>query len=268
MFWYNGELIEDDTLSINITDTGLLYGATVFTTLRVYQQSLAHPLTHWILHCDRLQKSLQAFEWESPNSERLEQGAKILIAYYPVLRIAIFADGRELIIGRLLPKDLKERQQKGIVGWVANESIYQRSLATYKTGNYLSAWLALQKAQKLGAKEAVLIDEQGNWLETSTGNLWGWKSGCWWTPTLEEKLLPGIVRSQLIEWLQKQNLPVQQNRWTPDFVQELEAIAYSNSVLEIVPFSAILNPLNQHFVNPTHRALEQLRNYFHSHLFK
>ena len=84
-------------------------------------------------------------------------------------------DGREWITGRYLPGDLATRQQQGIVGWLADVPIYQRCLASHKTGNYLGAWLALQQTQKYGAREAILIDESGNWLETSTGNLWGWK---------------------------------------------------------------------------------------------
>jgi 4-amino-4-deoxychorismate lyase len=331
MYWYAGELIQNDTLSISISDPGLLYGATVFTTLRVYDRSLDHPLTHWKLHCDRLHNSLKAFEWQLPDWLRLRQGAEILLkkaegrggvgaepasaqrtpwqraegrergqgeggkekpiedgrqkaveslTYYSVLRIAIFPDGREWIVGRALPQDLEQRQQQGVIGWVAEEGRGEesgtrrrgdysfnlfpnlRSLPIHKTGNYLSAWLALQKAIKLGAKEAILIDDRGNWLETSGGNLWGWKDGCWWTPDLEKKLLPGIVRSQLLQWLQAKNIPVEQNQWTPDFVRDLEAIAYSNSVVEIVPFSSIIISEGQLSLNPTHQALEKLRSYF------
>ncbi|HCF27363.1 MAG TPA: 4-amino-4-deoxychorismate lyase, partial [Cyanobacteria bacterium UBA11049] len=53
-----------------------------------------------------------------------------------------------------------------------------------------------------GAGEAILVDANGNWLETSTGNLWGWQNGCWWTPPLEAGILPGVVRQQLINWCQ------------------------------------------------------------------
>lgn len=262
MFWHDGEIIRDDALRIVIDDPGLLYGASIFTTLRVYDRSLEHPLTSWTLHCARLHDSIQAFDWRSPDWLRLRRGAEILLVHYPVLRIAIFADGREWIVGRSLPEDLHERQQNGIIGWVADEPLYRRSLASHKTGNYLSAWLALQKAIKLAAKEAILLDERSNWLETSTGNLWGWKYNCWWTPALEKKLLPGIARSQLIEWLLKQNIPVQENRWTPEFTEDLEAIAYSNSVIEIIPFSLILNASGKHFLNPTHSAFKHLRSYF------
>lgn len=262
MFWYNGQPIHGKTLCLNITDPGLIYGATVFTTLRVYHHSLDHPLTHWHSHCDRLRHSLQIFGWQLPDWQRIRQGAELLLSDYPVLRIVVFADGREWITGRSLPSDLEERQQQGIKGWVVEDMLFQRSLADHKTGNYLSAWLALQKAQQLGAQEAILIDSEGNWLETSTGNLWGWKQGCWWTPALFGNILPGIVRSHLLSGLQSQDIPVQENQWTDDFIQDLEMIAYSNSVVEIVPFSSIVSQTRQLTFNPSHPALEQLQKFF------
>ncbi len=70
MYWYNGELIEDERISLGIDDIGLLYGATLFTTLRIYQQSLEHPLTHWQEHLKRLHSSLQVFHWPDPDWRR------------------------------------------------------------------------------------------------------------------------------------------------------------------------------------------------------
>ena len=262
MFWYDGQLIESNALELNINDPGLLYGATVFTTLRVYHQSLAHPLTNWRAHCDRLVHSLQTFEWQLPDWERLQQGAEALLPDNQVLRIVVFADGREWIIGRSLPADLRERQQQGTIAWLADATLFRRSLETHKTGNYLGAWLALQQAEKLGAKEAILVDTKGNWLETSTGNLWGWKDGCWWTPPLEVGILPGIVRSQLLHWLQSRDLPVKQNPWNQDFVKDLEAIAYTNSVVEVIPLHTIVAQQSHLICDPFHPALEQLRSYF------
>lgn len=262
MFWYDGQLKEGNQLSLSVNDPGLLYGATVFTTLRVYQQSLWHPLTCWEAHCQRLRRSLTTFGWQLPDWERLRQGATQLHFKYPVLRMVIFADGREWIGGRFLPEDLVERQQKGVAGWVAEEALFRRSLAGYKTGNYLGAWLALQQAQKKQAKEAILIDEKGNWLETATGNLWGWQEDCWWTPPLDEGILPGIARSQLLNWLESQKIPVRERQWTPDFVRNLEVVAYSNCVMEIIPFSRLLYGRSHLISEPCHPALEQLRSYF------
>lgn len=270
MFWYNGNLIEDKTIELAIDDPGLIYGATVFTTLRVYNNCLESKLTNWHGHCQRLASSIKAFDWQEPDWERLRQGAEILVNTWPVLRIVIFADGREWITGRLLPSNLEQKQQEGVIVWLVDDSQFRRILPDRKTGNYLSAWLALQKAQKMGAAEAILIDEKGNWLETCTGNLWGWQDGHWWTPPVEAGILPGIMRSQLINHFQSHNKEVSQEPWTVNLVKGFEAIVYTNSVVEVIPIQKIITqtldlPLSQYFTlekSPEHIGLQQLRQFF------
>ena len=241
MYWYDGRLIDSETIELSINASGLCYGATVFTTMRIHNRSLDDSLTYWQAHCDRLKLSIQAFDWQQPDWNRLREGASALLAYFPVLRITIFPDGKEWITGRNLPSDLQSRQSAGIVAWVAASDLFRRKLANHKTGNYLSAYLARNRAMSYQAQEAILIDRQGNWLETSTGNLWGWQNGCWYTPLLDGNILPGIQRSHLLDYLQKNNIPVQENIWTPEFVAQLEAISYSNCVVGAIPIVRVLH---------------------------
>jgi 4-amino-4-deoxychorismate lyase len=263
LFWYNGQLVRGNTLELAIDEPGLLYGATVFTTLRVYRQSLDDPLTHWDRHCDRLRSSLQAFGWQQPDWQRLHRGARELSQVYPVLRMTIFPDGREWITGRFLPKDLEQRQQEGIVAWLAEAPEYQRLLPTHKTGNYLSSWLALQAARERGAAEAILVDRAGNWLETSTGNLWGWQENCWWTPPREAGILPGVARSHLFDRFATQGVAVREEIWTRDRVEGFDAIAYTNSVVEVIPIHTILTACDSLTYPSSHPCLEQLRSRFY-----
>ena len=244
MYWYDGRIVDSEKIELNVNAIALSYGATVFTTMRVYEKSLSHPLTFWQAHCDRLYSSLKAFNWEQPDWNRLKQGASALLAYFPVLRMVIFPDGKEWVTGRNLPSDLTQRQSQGIIAWVATDDLYRRELPQHKTGNYLGAYLARNKALSLDAQEAILVDPQDNWLETSTGNLWGWRDGCWYTPSLEAGILPGIKRSHLLKYLQDNNIPVKENFWTPNFVDTLEAISYSNCVVDIIPIKQVLNQDN------------------------
>lgn len=261
IFWYNGELINSQSLELSIDDPGLLYGATVFTTLRVYDNSLDSRLTHWKAHCNRLKSSLQTFGWRLPHEQQLRQGAEIMMTHFPVLRITVFPDGREWITGRLLPKNLTEKQDNGIIAALSRFD-YSRSLPGHKTGNYLSAWLARSSVQQLDAQEAILVDGAGNWLETSTGNLWGWKDGTWWTPPLKMGILPGVVRGELRDWLRKEQQAVREEPWTPELVRGFEAIAYSNSVVETVPIHTVILPLGKLEYNPTHPCFQELRMFF------
>jgi len=240
MYWYDGKLINSQQIQLDLDEPGLCYGASVFTTMRVYERSLCHHLTCWQAHCNRLNSSIQAFNWFQPDWQRLKRGAKQLSTHYPILRIAIFPSGKEWIVGRNLPKDLKQRQEKGITAWVAEDEIYTRELAKHKSGNYLGAYLARDRAFSFNAQEAILTDSQGNWLETSTGNLWGWQDGSWYTPSLDSRILPGIKRSSLLYFLHQNNITVRENIWSAKFVSRLEAIFYSNCIVNIIPITKIL----------------------------
>lgn len=248
---------------MKVDDPGLLYGATVFTTLRVYHSCLDYPLTNWAAHCDRLKSSLQAFAWQLPDWQSLRCGAESLLKYYPILRITIFPDGRGLIIGRHLPDNLQQLQQFGAIATVSSPS-FNRSLPLEKTGNYLAPWLARKEALKLGANETILTDRARNWLETSTGNLWGFQAGIWFTPPLSAGILPGIVRSQLLDYLRDLNFKICENPWDWDFVTSLEAIAYSNSVVELIPFHTIISDRPNATLNfdSNFASLEILRSFF------
>ena len=239
MFWYDGKLVDRQQIQLNINEPGLCYGATVFTTIRVYDRSITHPFTSWYAHRDRLYRTIKEFNWQQPNWQRLQQGAKLMLAYFPVLRITVFPDGKEWITGRNLPANLKQRQTEGITAWIATD-FYCRNLAEYKTGNYLTPYLARNRAISLGADEAILRDRSKNWLETSTGSLWGWRDGWWYTPSLDSGILPGIARSHILKYFRDRSR-VRENIWTPKFISTLQALFYSNCVVELVPIVTVID---------------------------
>lgn len=260
MYWFDGQLSPQTHISLEIDHPALLYGASVFTTLRVYGANLDHPKTAWQQHCDRIQHSLAVFQWPAPNWPRIRAGAERLTATYPILRITIFPDGRELITGRPLPAELARRQRQGITAWVASPDLHGRALAAHKTGNYLGCWLALQQAKQQGAQEAILINRQNQWLETSTGNLWGWAHGTWWTPPLPAGILPGVARARILNRLSRRHYPVQESLWNDSLIPQLEVLAYSNAVVECIPIHTVLSGQIRLEYNPRHDALNVLRD--------
>lgn len=274
MFWYGGQLFIDDERSDQSLATdhsallaevlqgeGLRFGASVFTTMRVYGQSLTHPMTQWRGHCDRITYSLTQFGWPIPNWTFVHEGCHSLKSTYPVLRIAVFPSGKSLITGRSLPPQLDQQRQLGISAWLAPVD-YARSFPTHKTGNYLACWLARQQAQNLGADEAILTAASDDWLETATGNLWGWAEGQWWTP-LGNRCLPGLMREKLCQLLHKKGQVVNGEAWTPAVVKRFEAIAYSNCVVQLLPIHTIFNEHTKLEYNAQHASLKAL----HQHLF-
>jgi 4-amino-4-deoxychorismate lyase len=238
LHWYCGELIASGTIELKIDDPGLLYGATVFTTFKT--ATLSTYL--YELHCDRLRFSIDDLDWCHPDWARVRSGVEYLIPHFPVLRVTIFFDGRELITGRELPPNLATWQQEGVTAIIADRQ-FTRSLPQYKTGNYLAPWLALKQARNNNIQEAILINDRGDWLETTTGNLWGYRDGCWYTPPLSAGILPGIARSQILATLKQQNRQVLEIDWTPAWVKDLESIGYSNSVIDFIPIHTVITPV-------------------------
>ncbi len=262
-FWYSGALFEgglfeqDGAAALPLDNAGLRFGATVFTTMRVYDQDLAHPLTQWQKHCDRLTDSLQAFGWQPPNWAALHSGCEALKSRYSILRITLFPDGNEWITGRNLPALLAQQQASGIACWVAPPD-YTRSLPAHKTGNYLACWLARQQANCHGADEAILTNDQGDWLETSTGNLWGWAQGQWWTP-LDTPCLPGLMRDYLRRLLSANGQRVVGQRWDLQQLMRFEAIAYSNCAVQLLPVHTIISGTSKLKYSPQHSSLKALQ---------
>ncbi|QUS61828.1 aminotransferase class IV [Synechocystis sp. PCC 7338] len=239
LYWWDGQWFEQDVIQLPVHEPGLLYGATVFTTLRVYQQCLDHPLTHWADHGDRLGQSLVSLQWPAPDWGQVDQAARHLSQRYPLLRLTCFPSGQILITGRELAKDVEQRQKSGINAWLMPPGRYQRSLAELKTGNYFAPWLAQRIAQENNAQEAILTDVSGHWLETATGNLWGWREGEFFTPPLTGQQLPGITLQHLQRWLKKQSITIHGDWWSKDLVRTFQGLAYSNSGVEIVPINRV-----------------------------
>jgi 4-amino-4-deoxychorismate lyase len=262
VYWFDGQLQTGSQICLELDDPALFYGATVFTTLRVYGQSLDHPLTAWTHHQRRLSLALEKFGWPEPNWSRLRRGAEQLQLEFTVLRITCWPDGRELIAGRVLPPDLEQRQHQGVTAWVARGETYRRSQPAYKTGNYLGSWLAQRAAQGQGASEAILVNPHGHWLETSTGNLWGWRQGQWYSPCLADELLPGVSRQQLINHLEWQGLRVSAEPWREDLVRQFTVLAYGNCVVQVVPIHTVWADGGKLEFDAGHSSLQQLRTAF------
>ncbi len=259
MYWYNGELIESQFIQLPIDEPGLLFGATIFTTLRIYNNSLDSRLTNWEAHCKRLQYSVQKLNFQQPNWQNIRRGAEILINNYPILRITLFPNGKEWITGRLMPDGLVEKQKNGVSLTIAETAQY-RSLPFHKTGNYLAPWLAKKNALQQDAQEAILTDAAGNWLETSTGNLWGWRDRSWFTPPLSAGILPGIMREKLLNCLRFE-YSVKEEAFTPKLVKGFETLAYSNCVVEILPIHQVIHPTGKLQYDPSHYCFKELRRY-------
>ena len=55
---------------------------------------------------------------------------------------------------------------------------------------------------------------------------------------------------------------VHESPWNAELVRGFEAIAYTNSVVEIIPIHTVHQPIGSLQYNPYHFSLEQIRELF------
>lgn len=267
-YWYDGQPVVGNTITLPIDNLGLIRGATLFTTMRIHHR-LDHPATQWDAHRDRLRHAITHLKFMPPNWDRIVAGVEYMVQHYPIVRIVVFPDGVEWVTGRSLSPDLGRKQTQGITVWVAPPD-YQRTLPQYKSSSYLAPWLAAREGHDRNAEETILTNHEGHWLETATGNLWGYGEGQWWIPPLFKTLagdrqtgqrLPGTSQNFMVQLLEDAGHRVTPRPWTPDWVVGLEAIAYSNSGVGLIPIRQVLDTQNNPiWHNPDRSPADDLLN--------
>jgi 4-amino-4-deoxychorismate lyase len=68
------------------------------------------------------------------------------------------------------------------------------------------------------------------------------------------------VRSQLIDWLKAQDYEIQEETWDTQRVLQFEVLAYTNSVVELIPIHTVLTSGECLTYQPFHPSLERLRS--------
>jgi para-aminobenzoate synthetase/4-amino-4-deoxychorismate lyase len=93
---------------------------------------------------------------------------------------------------------------------------------------YDQAWLA---AEKLGAFDALFVNEQGFVTEGGRSNVFIKKDGQWLTPPLSSGCLPGVMRSILLK--DPKYKVIEQNITRSDVINAQEVI-FTNALRGIV----------------------------------
>jgi branched-subunit amino acid aminotransferase/4-amino-4-deoxychorismate lyase len=89
------------------------------------------------------------------------------------------------------------------------------------------------EAEQAGADDAILLNYAGNVAEGCASNVFIVHSGCITTPDLASGVLPGIIRSTLIEIACEQGIPVEEKSVSPILLESADEIFLTSSTREI-----------------------------------
>jgi len=248
----NGQFIPQEDARVAVNDGALLYGDSLFETIKARQQQIL------LLdqHLNRMEQAAQLLEFPYPRdqiesacgelSERLTAPVsriRLTLSRGPYQGLLYPAAGQSWFLLTATPYDeINERHREhGISCCLApNQRINPFShLPQCKHGNYADCLYARNIARRQQADEALFIDHRGNLLEGTTSNIFAVIDNQLVTPPLGNLVLNGIMRHQVIEsskeigisWVERP-LPL------TDAINASE-IFICNSLIDLVPVNTI-----------------------------
>jgi branched-subunit amino acid aminotransferase/4-amino-4-deoxychorismate lyase len=98
---------------------------------------------------------------------------------------------------------------------------------------------AAQFAAERGADDALLVDGSGTVFETSVANVWVVADGKLATPPAPRRCLPGVLRSWLIDEMDRLPMGVEQREVTLGEVLGADEVWISNAVIGVQPVAIL-----------------------------
>ncbi|RXF06119.1 aminodeoxychorismate lyase [Pseudoalteromonas phenolica] len=231
------------TTTITPQDRGFQYGDGFFTTAAIKSGKVQH----LDLHFTRLQSCAKALYFPKIDWQQLQSECKKLVSEHKlaVLKVIITRGegGRgyqapdnpslNAIVSILpFPTHYADWQAQGIKVSISNVKLgHQPLLAGLKTLNRLEQVLIKQDAKQfIDSHDVVVLDINNQVIETSAGNLIGFKHGELFTPKLSKAGIKGVYLSAL----QQVNTITEVEESTV-FWTDMDALFTCNSLMELVP---------------------------------
>lgn len=247
----NGTLRGANELHVSVLDRGFLYGDSVYEVIRTYE---GRPFALG-LHLDRLWRSAEMLEIEIPVAragliERVRETVTAAANKVTYIRIVVTRGAGEIALDPAYARDPlvvvivaplrripPEWQEDGIraalvpVGRGPEGSVPGGA----KSGNYLANLMALGRARRAGAEEAILVDTAGLVTEGASSNVFAVRESRLFTPALDRALLEGITRGLVLDVARSIPLPVEERDVRPDDLLDANEVFITSTLREIVP---------------------------------
>jgi branched-chain amino acid aminotransferase len=253
--WIDGALKSPENAHVSVLDRGFLYGDSVFETLRTYG---GQPFA-LASHIERLAESARRVWIELPLSEEAlsEEVSRAVSAsgfsecYVRVMvtrgQGALGLDPRQaveplrvMLVAPLVPPPASDyREGIRAITYETTRQADDTPAAGAKIGNYLVAVLANRQAAEAGAKEALIMNAQGQVIEGATSNVFWFEGSLLLTPPLSSGILAGITRRHILEVAERVGLSVAEKVPTAHQLLASDGVFISSTIREMLSVVAI-----------------------------
>jgi branched-subunit amino acid aminotransferase/4-amino-4-deoxychorismate lyase len=249
VIYLNKTMVEATKARVAPVSSAMLYGRGVFTTLAVYN---SEPFL-WPKHWNRLATHATRLDVDHTGCTEKNVGDALrkLIAVNQVnqgrARVIMLArSGRDIWKTKLtgtkktdlliMTGDPQRVSQNGLSLAVSPYRTNTVSpLSGIKSLNYLDHVLSWEEAQRRDFDEAVVLNERGEIVSATTGNLFWAKNGTLHTPALSTGALAGITRECVIDIANKHFIPLLEGIYEMPDLTDADEIFLTSSSLGVAP---------------------------------
>ena len=247
----NDKLIDTEKARISATDSGFLYGAGLFETMRSYD-GVVFALKD---HLERLFTSAGALFINNPFDEEY-----LTDAIYKVLKANKLTDARLRLTLSNGPMAGAEEQLKPTLLITATKlqpypgEYYKNGVMVilsasrqntfeptcgHKTTSYFSRMITLNMAHQQRAAEALWFTTDNRLAEGCVSNVFLVKDSVIYTPGIETPVLAGIARKTVCEIASTNSIKLVEKDLNIDDVLGADEIFLTNVIMQIMPVSRV-----------------------------
>jgi branched-subunit amino acid aminotransferase/4-amino-4-deoxychorismate lyase len=232
MVMVNGRLAQAEQATVPALDRGLTQGLGLYETLKLIDAAPAF----FDEHIARMRTGLAILQIDLPETSadiatqivRLSQAAEVPNGACRILVTAGPPAGPPTVLIQVEVRLFPDHPLR----LISHHAL--RSTADLKSKSFTTSHLAMQAAKTAGADDALFVDEQGRAHEATTANLFVQTAGRLVTPPLDGSILPGVVRTKMIELSAAAGEPVLEGHILADRLDANDAVLLTSSVRGIV----------------------------------
>ena len=233
----NGQIVD----SVSIFDRAFQYGDGCFTTARIYDNVIELE----DLHRQRLQQSAERlflpvdFSLLDKMFKQLEQKfdvlngtLKIVISRGEGQRGYLMPDHPADLYILYYPQNIQNFQPELIQSGVLSQKIglTMPELVGLKSLNRLEQVMLKKEAHEKGWLEALVIDLQDRIVEGVSSNCFIQINNTWITPELRYNGVHGVMRAEILQRMQRQNISCEQRSVGLDEISHIQSLFFCNAL--------------------------------------
>jgi len=243
---FNGEIIEKNKVPFDQVSRAFKFGDGLFETIRIFN---GHPV-YLDAHYKRLFKGMSNLQLEyneSFSSDFITQQISSLISVCNIanggkVRLSIFRTGEGayspllndisfLIEVNSLNDNEYVLNKRGLNIDLYNDLTKSTNfLSSFKTSNSILYVLASIYAKKNNLDDILIINNDGNIIESTNSNIFISINGVLYTPPLSEGCIGGIMRMKLINLALTNKIPVYENKIKPQHLISADEVLLTNTI--------------------------------------